>query len=184
MTYRLRRSTIADTEILGRIHAQAWRESYAEILPESVLSTSGSVEGRTAKRLAIFEHSTAKHGHFIVEDEKGRAAGFGDCGPAVETGDYAPAEVTTLYLLREAQGKRLGRMLFQTMMRHLAAQSFPSAALKVFTANASRSFYEKLGGQKAGEMNVTMAGQKFPTVVYVWRDLKPFALLENPGRST
>jgi L-amino acid N-acyltransferase YncA len=187
MTYRIRPSTLADAAALGRVHARAWRESYAGIVPESVLATAGSVEMRTAKMRAALASSTPMHGRFLVETDNGRVAGFGDCGPPLEVGDYAPAEIYRLYLLHEAQGRGLGPRLFLAMLKFLAEKGFTSAAGKIFNTNRkSRRFFEHCGGQKVGEMDVELGGMKFPTTIYLYPELKKFIAgsVENLLRKT
>lgn len=42
----------------------------------------------------------------------------------------------------------------------------------VLKDNASRLFYEALGGKKIDEIEVQIAGRKLTEVVYGWEDLK------------
>ncbi|MDE1901641.1 MAG: GNAT family N-acetyltransferase [Alphaproteobacteria bacterium] len=168
MPCTIRPAIPADTETLGRIHAQAWQETYAAIMPPDIFAKLSTVDARTAVRRDIFAFSTPRHGHFIVENETGDAVGFGDCGPARETGTYAPAEITTLYLLRRAQGQGLGGRLLVAMLEHLAAQGFASVALKALTANEqAKGFYRHMGGRQAAEI----PGDKWVETIYVWDDL-------------
>ena len=40
----------------------------------------------------------------------------------------------------------------------------------VLAENSARRFYERLGGEPAGESMVTIAGARLREVAYVWRD--------------
>ena len=169
MKYSIRPSTPDDIEALGRVHSLVWQETYRGLLPDDVLMVAGSVEKRTAIRREIFTHTSPRHAHFMVEDETGKLVGFSDCGPAREVGEFAPAEITTLYLLHEAQGKGLGRELLARMLRHLAEQGYGAAALSVLLANTeSRCFYEKCGGQLVREAVKNIGGKDIPIAIYRW----------------
>ncbi|MDE2028954.1 MAG: GNAT family N-acetyltransferase [Alphaproteobacteria bacterium] len=173
--YRIRPSTPADTEILGKIHAQAWRETYGDIVPADILATAASVEHRTEIRKKIFAHSKPDCGHFLIDSDAGEIVGFGDCGPARDVKIYAPGEIYTLYLLRAAQGRALGGRLLRHMLGYLAAQGFDGAALEVFAKNDSTiGFYKHLGGREIARKDTEMGGVSLPVAVFVWDDLQSF----------
>lgn len=175
MTYRIRPSTLSDTETLGRIHAQAWRESYTGLLSEELIANAGSIERRTTIRRRMFADSTPEWGHFLVETEQGEVVGFGDCGPAHEVKEFASAEIFTLYLLRSAQGQGIGKKLLLKMLGHLANLGFENAALKANIKNEKAlRFYQHLGGAEVQRMEANYDGVIVPLVVYAWYDLKIF----------
>lgn len=170
MPYRIRRSEISDREILGKIHSQAWQETYAGMIPVEMLTRVGSVASRTEVRKAMFAKMTERHGHFLVESVKDEIVGFGDCGPAYKTNAFAPAEIYALYVLRHAQNKGLGKALLDKMLEHLSLQGFNKAGLKVHINNfRAQGFYQHSGGEKIGQITDGDGEQEF---VYVWNDLK------------
>jgi GNAT superfamily N-acetyltransferase len=173
MTVTIRTALVADTAAIGRVHSLVWHETYTGKWPQQVLDTVGSPESRTEKRRKIFEFSTAKHGHLVVEAEDGRILGFSDCGPALEVQKFAPAEVTTLYVLKEAHGQGLGREMLRRQLQHLARVGYKSAALKVFLGNdKARAFYESCGGVYAGEAVVDFGGSGLPSAIYLWAHIQ------------
>ncbi len=176
MTYRIRRSLVSDTEVLGRVCSQAWQETYASIVPAESLAKAGSVERRTQTRRDFFENTTPDWLHLLAETKEGEIVGFCDCGPADELKNYAPAEICTIYLLRAAQGRGLGKKMLLMMLKHLAERGFESAVLGVLGENEkARHFYEGMGGKRVKEFNDDFFGPPLPTAVYVWSDLKKFA---------
>ena len=177
MSYRIRTSLPADTEILGQIHAQAWRETYGRVISSNILDKLASVERRTQIRRDIFAHTTPDHAHYLVEKD-GAVVGFGDCGPAREVADIAKAEITTLYLLRHAQGVGAGGALLRKMLEHLADRNFPDAALKVFADNEGAiDFYRHLGGTKKGSISEEIGAVTLPVVLIHWDNLSLFRAL-------
>ena len=178
MTYRIRRSLVSDTEVLGRVAAQAWNESYATIMPEAALAKSATVERRTEIRREFFAKTTPDWAHFLVETEKGNIVGFCDCGPVdkSESKEFGSSEILAIYLLRPAQGQGLGKRMFRMMLKHLAERGFDSAVLDVFMKNEKAiRFYEGMGGKKKAEMTREFAGTSLPLAVYMWSDLKKYA---------
>jgi L-amino acid N-acyltransferase YncA len=173
MPYTIRPSDISDTEILGKVHSQAWEETYPGLIPADTLAKIGSIEARTAARREIFVSATSLSAHFLVEDSAGKVVGFGDCGPAREVGQFAPAEIITLYLLREAQGKGVGKKLLFRMLAHLCEKDFSAAALKTNAgSDNSNNFYRHCGGHAVAEI----PGKEWMNTVYVWDNLKDFAV--------
>ena len=67
-------------------------------------------------------------------------------GEALETAD---AEIYSLYLLREAQGRGIGRALLRVVAAVLQQRGFKSVGLWVLERNRSRGFYESCGGRLA-----------------------------------
>ena len=176
MAYRIRRSKISDTEILGQIHSRAWQDTYIGLMPANLLARAGSVERRTAIRRDMFTNTTPDWGHFLVENEADEVVGFGDCGPAHQVKDFAEAEIYTLYLLQSAQKQGWGKQLMRHMLSHLAERSFKKAALNVLATNETAlQFYQKLGGQEVSRKTVDFLGTTLPEAVYAWPDLKMFA---------
>jgi L-amino acid N-acyltransferase YncA len=175
MGYRIRTSELSDTENLGRVHAQAWQETYPGILPADALAKFGSIEARTTRRRDIFNSTTPLSAHFAVENADRKIVGFGDCGPALEVKEFAPSEVYTFYLLHEAQGKGMGKKLLFKMFSHLADKGFAAVALKTNANGKSNQFYQYCGGQVVGQI----PSESWVNNVYAWPNLKNFMVDKN-----
>ena len=84
----------------------------------------------------------------------------------------ADAEITTLYVLRCAQGQGLGRALMKDLARTLAARGAGSLVIWVLRDNLrARGFYETMGGELAGERTERVGGWSVPSVGYRWADI-------------
>jgi GNAT superfamily N-acetyltransferase len=170
--YTIRPSLPSDTEDLGRVHAQAWRETYGGIFPSSILEKEGTVEARTLIRKHIFAASNSKHAHFLVEKGDHEIVGFCDCGPAREADLNADAEIMTLYLLQTVRGLGLGTKLLSRMFDHLYHAGFGTAAARVPIQNKSaRQFYARCGGHFVGDIEINWDGTKFLEAIYFWNDI-------------
>ena len=84
----------------------------------------------------------------------GTVVGFGMAGPQRTTSLRNlghTGEVWSLYVLRAAQGRGLGRGMMGAMLDALAERGHGSAALWVVMANPAARFYERLGGVRVME---------------------------------
>jgi len=171
MSYCIRASEIVDTEILGRIHAQAWHETYADIISQEILNKVASVESRTTIRKQMFANIKPTSGHFLAENDVGEVVGFGDCGLSFQAKGFAPTEIYTLYVLRSAQGNGLGKQLLVAMFNHLTQQGFSKSALKTHSQNKqAKDFYLHMCGQDFGDVK----SEDWDETVYVWPNLNLF----------
>jgi GNAT superfamily N-acetyltransferase len=154
---------------LAQVHVRAWRETYPGMLPQTYLDRL-SAEAHAARwtwRL--------KHGEEITLAAEGPdgLVGYasGDAmtrrGPAA-----ADCEITTLYVLRRAQGIGVGRALMTGLARTLAARGAGSMIIWVLRDNLrARGFYEAMGGAPAGERLERVGGWSVPSVGYRWGDI-------------
>ena len=178
---RIRRAGVDDAEIVARLHVDAWRESYAALVPPEALAAM-DVSDRAARWRDIF-HAQEDDGAsavFLAMGEDDAPKGFAACGrqrvERVEAAGFA-GEFTAIYLLGCAQRRGLGRALMGLMAKHLIAQSFSSASVWVFRDNPDACrFYEALGGEETGiDGEWSVLGVTLPDMSYGWRDLSKLA---------
>jgi len=134
----------ADAEDLARVHVAAWRETYRDLLPDAFLARMS--EPAHARRFARLLRDSPPHALTLVAAGRGGIVGYVEGGPS-RSGVAGEAELATLYLLRAAQGRGLGRRLLAGAARAMAANGATSLAISVLRDNtAARAFYEHLGG--------------------------------------
>ena len=178
---RIRRASMDDAEMIAQLHVDAWRKSYASLMPPEALSLL-SVEEQAERWRDIFRRpSERRRQRRVFGDGRGRdVLRFGSCcrqrRPRL-AGVGFPAEFSGLYLLRPAQRRGIGRALMGVMARHLIARGFSSASVWAFRDNPdARLFYEALGGEKTGiDGEWTVLGVTLPDMSYGWRDLSKLA---------
>jgi len=154
---------------LARVHVRAWRETYPGMLPQSFLDRMlpEAHAARWVWRLLHAEEIT------LAAEGPDGLVGYasGDTvsrrGPAA-----ADAEITTLYVLKRAQGEGVGRALMTGLARTLAAKDARSLVIWVLRDNLrARGFYEAMGGVVAGERMERVGGWSVPSVGYRWEDI-------------
>ena len=183
MNSPIRRATRLDADAIARTHIAAWRESYADRMPASVLAGFAQAEWRARweARFADLEKDPAG-AVFVVYDSDGALAGFGCCGRQTSQ-KLLPlgydGEISSLYLLRRIQRQGAGRRLVEIMASHLLAHGCAACGFWVFTDSPqARAFYERLGAAPVGIEGVWETfGMTVSDMAYGWRDLRAVVAL-------
>ncbi len=105
----------ADADDLARVHIQAWRETYAGLLPGPWLA---GMNAKVHARRFWLQLGRGRAGEMMLAVEA-RSGLVGYCAGAAE-------EIFTLYLLKKVQRLGLGRRLLASGARILAGQGRPS----------------------------------------------------------
>ena len=169
----IRRATPADIEAIARVHVQAWRESYRELMPPAAIDAR-PVELRIRQWQNTLDRLDRPT--FVVEHD-GVISGFVSGGSILWSGLPRSCEVSALYLLDAIKRRGIGRKLFGALLGELGARNLTSAGLRVLTGNMpARRFYEAMGG-RLGESRLERRGEfVFDDVAYIWDDVRAFAL--------
>jgi GNAT superfamily N-acetyltransferase len=177
----IRPAIASDLDQIGTVHVRAWRDSYAGILPAGPLAALDPARKAEGWRALLEPGDTI----LLVAQEGPRILGFGSAG-AQRTGMLRRlgylGEVSALYLLREAQGRGLGRALMGGLARGLSDWGYEAMALWVLTPNRpARAFYDRLGGVELHERDDSWAGMALRETAYGWRDLSVLMGPRPPG---
>jgi len=170
-----------DAKDLARVYVETWRTTYAGMVPDKVLlemseATQGARWARSIERgdeLVMVAEDTAKG---VI----GLSSGGPSRGNELRNGHGCKAEVFTLYILPDEQGRGIGRALLAGMFADFLTRGLGSAIIWVLGANPARFFYEALGGERSIERKERLWGADLPEIAYIWRDLA--ASLEHDPR--
>lgn len=162
----IRPAVPADAAAIARVHVATWRTTYPGLMPQHIIDglSEETSAARWTARLADGLTSA------LVAEAAGGVVGFVH-GGAERTGDYPPhdAEIYSLYVLKDFQGRGLGRQLVAAMARELAPQ-FNGLLIWVLKDNPAQRFYEALGGIYLVEKSAEFQGATIQEVGYGWRD--------------
>jgi ribosomal protein S18 acetylase RimI-like enzyme len=153
---------------LARVHVQAWRETYAGLLPPGFLARM-SEPGFARRFHRDLAQTTAVT--LLAADRSG-VIGYAQGGPSRRRTD-GEAEITLLYVLRASHGRGVGRELLTRTARALAEQGAASLIISVLRENhPARRFYEHLGGEaETPRQEPGPGGQLLYEVAYRWADI-------------
>ncbi|MEL6233240.1 MAG: GNAT family N-acetyltransferase [Pseudomonadota bacterium] len=172
MSASVRPAIDADLAGIGKVQVQAWHEAYTGILPSAGLARLDPARSAEQWRRVTLSGDTT----LTVAQDGPRLLGFGSAqaqrSRMLRDRGFA-AEVSSLYLLRAAQGQGLGRALMADMARSLAGWGFASLALWVLADNIpARGFYTHLGGSEVARREDVWAGAKIWEIAMGWPDLR------------
>src|SRR3954468_3449557 len=160
----VRRARPADAAEIARVQVQSWREAYTGIIPQAYLDQLSVSSHERQWRRTLGSGTWA----FVAEWER-KLVGFASGGLSRVRRDI-PGEIDVLYVLRAFQGRAIGRALFDPCHYELARCGHHGLLVWVLADNPARRFYQRLGGELAGESEVTLAGAKLREVAFVWPD--------------
>lgn len=181
MTFTIRPAAAADSNALARIHVDSWRTTYRGIVPDDFLAGLSVERRERGWRDALTHAGQQRSFVLLAEDEAGQAAGFTNGGPERENDPDYPGELYALYLLEQYQRRGLGRQLMALTARELIQRGANAMLLWVLADNPSRKFYERMGGQRLREKEITIGQTTLVEVAYGWPDLRPLAGLAPPA---
>ena len=156
-----------DARGLARVYVETWRTTYAGMVPDKVL-----LEMSESTQAARWARSIAQGDELVMlaEDAGKGIVGLSSGGRA--RGPHGcKAEIFTLYVLPDEQGRGVGRALLAGMFAEFVDQSLESAIIWVLAANPARFFYETTGGKRSAEREERLWGSDLPEIAYIWRDL-------------
>jgi L-amino acid N-acyltransferase YncA len=162
----IRAATAEDARAIAHVHVESWRTTYAGIVPDEYLAGLDET-----LRVKLWQEWLGGETVVLVAERKGEVVGFAHAGKIREAIGSADAELYSLYLLRESQGRGIGRGLLRVLAAVLQQQGFESLGLWVLERNRSRGFYESCGGRLAASKVIEIGGARLMEVAYWWPEL-------------
>ena len=131
LTTTVRPAVPADALAIARVHVEAWRATYAGIIPDDYL-----VAMTESKQLRFWRQQIATRGWagsvLVAEAPDARAdsghcrvVGFGSCGVLRGATEPYKAEIYTLYVAGDWQGRGIGRDLLTGLFQSLLRSALP-----------------------------------------------------------
>ena len=166
----VRKATMDDVGDIARIHVDAWRETYAEILPADFLKRL-SYEDRKEMWSQALSGPSGDVSLWVVDVDAGSIGGFAAVGPERGQLEGYSGELYAIYLLQQYQGRGFGRALFSAAVVALINVGYQTMGLWVLEENRSRGFYEHLGGAIVGRQMIQIGEMDYTEIAYGWQDL-------------
>ena len=166
----IRPATPADAPAIAQVRVDAWRTTYKGMIPDAYLAGM-KVEQSTALWEKILTAGPNSTSVFVAADERG-VVGFAAGNMLAEPKHRLDAELSAVYLVRDAQRSGIGQRLVATVAA--AQRSHGAAGLIVWVIagnKGARAFYEKLGAELLIEQPFNWDGMDLVEAGYGWRDL-------------
>jgi GNAT superfamily N-acetyltransferase len=166
----IRPAVPADASAIAQVRVDAWRATYRGMIPDAYLAAM-KVEESTAlwdKVLTAAPNTT----NTFVAGVDGRVVGFASGMMLAEPKHDLNAELSAVYLVRDAQRAGIGRRLVAAVATAQRAHGANGLIVWVIAGNKpARAFYEALGAERLVEQPFTWDGMDLVEVGYGWRDL-------------
>jgi ribosomal protein S18 acetylase RimI-like enzyme len=137
----IRPATFADAESIARVHVQSWEETYRGILPDETLDARP-----LSIRILHWRDWLSRAGRWtFVSESNGEVNGFA-CAFVNDDEPGFDSVLSTLYVLRSAQGRGIARALLRELASELVRANVRSMwLLTLRDRNPARAFYERVG---------------------------------------
>ncbi len=169
---KIRSAMESDSIGIARVSVESWQHTYRGIISNDFLD-SLSWKERSENWNEVLK--SPLYFCFVAENESKEIVGFASGGKTRENLRFPrnyDSELYAIYLLEPYQGKGLGSVLVLSLCEKLLENQFQSMIVCVLTQNPFRSFYEKIGGLKVADSDITIGKVSYPTIIYGWQDLK------------
>ncbi|MCC5602044.1 GNAT family N-acetyltransferase [Nostoc favosum] len=167
----IREANLADAPAIAKVHVDAWRTTYSNLMPAKFLADL-SYEERETKWVKILSNIAQDNFTYIAEDEIGQIVGFANGGQE-RTGDRLyQGELYAIYILKKYQRQGLGYRLISTIATRLIESGISSMLVWVLADNPASGFYQSLGGQQVNQKQIEIATVQLVEVAYGWTDTR------------
>jgi GNAT superfamily N-acetyltransferase len=175
----IRPAVPADAAAIAQVRVDAWRTTYKGMIPEAYLAAM-KVEESTAlwdKVLTAAPNTT----NTFVAVIGGLVAGFASGLMLAEPKYGINAELSAVYLVRDAQRTGIGRRLVAAVATAQQAHGANGMIVWVIAGNkTARAFYENLGAELLVEQPFTWDGMDLVEAGYGFRDLPALIAAGGP----
>lgn len=166
----IRPALAADAPAIAQVRVDAWRTTYRGMIPDAYLAAM-KVEESAALWDKVLSAAPNTTNTFVAEIN-GRVVGFASGLMLAEPKHGLDAELSAVYLMRDAQRAGIGRQLVAAVAAAQRAHGATGLIVWVIAGNkGAREFYERLGAEKLIEQPFTWDGMDLVEAGYGWRDL-------------
>jgi GNAT superfamily N-acetyltransferase len=163
----IRLAGVRDAGAIAHVHVQSWLTTYAGLLPAEYLASLNETE-----RVPLWQDWLARDISVFVAETDGQIVGFAGGGPIREPFETYDAELYAIYLLKEVQGRGIGRDLLQAVTQTLFQQSYKSMLVWVLEQNSAVRFYKRAGAQELTKKQIEIGGIYLPELALGWSELR------------
>lgn len=180
MSVTLMKATLAHARGIARVYVDAWRTTYAGLLPARAL-TGMSYDRQTVEWGHQIRHKSLHSPILVAIDARGTVVGHTSFGRArlddlPAAVDYLSTngmtgEIFTLYVHPDSQDRGIGRQLMAAAFAGIREKGLARAYVWVLESNPARYFYERMGGRYVADRTEDLWGIGVGQCAYAWPDV-------------
>jgi ribosomal protein S18 acetylase RimI-like enzyme len=174
----IRSAELNDAEGIAYVHVTARQETYRGLMPDSVLDTL-SMERRARQWKETLEDASNSYHPTLVAESERKIIGFANYGQERDGNPEYRGELFAIYILKEYQGRGIGRKLIQKTAEGLLTFKLASMLVWVLSDNPYQKFYERLGGVYLREKSLPIGDTMLMEKAYGWKDIRPLVKVES-----
>jgi GNAT superfamily N-acetyltransferase len=163
----IRLAGVRDAAAIAHVHVQSWLTTYKGLVPEKYLASLNEAE-----RTPLWQEWLTRDISVFVAEHEGRIVGFAGGGPICEPLAAYDAELYTMYLLEEVQGRGIGKGLLGAVGQALVRKDLTSMLTWVLEQNPAVCFYEKMGAVHLMSKQIEIGGASLSELALGWPDLR------------
>jgi GNAT superfamily N-acetyltransferase len=167
LALRVRTAQPSDAADLARIYIDSWQDTYAGLMPHSMLKAM-SLSGHTARWQAAMRGPGTV---LVAEDADHGPIGLTSCGAARDDGLGFDGEIYTLYVDPSFIGRGTGKALLAGAFDTLKDRKLNSCLIWAHAQNNACFFYEAMGGRRIATRTTRLMGEQTPETGYGWKSL-------------
>lgn len=165
-----REASMSDATSVAEVLVSSWKESFVGVVLNSFLDRL-TVEAQSERLRSRLSGADNSYRMFVAELTDGRMVGFADTGKPRDDLAY-DAELYSIFLLHDFQGKGIGGRLFKMVKQFLCEQGKTSMYLRALERSPYRPFYEKMGGRVISNIRLQLENIEVDAVLYGWESLR------------
>jgi ribosomal protein S18 acetylase RimI-like enzyme len=172
MAIDIRPAQERDVSDIAKVVVDAWRSTFAGILPADFLDGL-SYDQQKQRHRKMFERPGVNY-HVACSD--GAIVGFASGGPTRRDAFRHESEVYAIYLLAEFQYRHLGSVLFRKVATDLKRSGRQGLVVVALSNNPHRGFYQRLGGVPVDANPIALGSATVDQIAYLWDDVASLGL--------
>ena len=165
----IRVAEVRDAAAIAHVHVQSWLTTYENIVPKEYLASLNEEQ-----RVPLWQDWLARDINVFVAELEGQVVGFAGGGAIREPLHTYDAELYTLYLLKEAQGRGIGKLLLAKVVQALDQKDYKAMLVWVLEENPAVQFYGASGAQYITSRQIKIGGIQLSEVALGWSALKQY----------
>ena len=175
----IRPAKLEDTQALGDVEVEVWRDTYPDVLPVEFLTKTLDPTLCAARWQRRIRRERSWPPLVVLTGEPKTVVAYATAGPSRINNLPTPyaVEIYELYVKPDEQGQGIGRRLCEAIAERALTKGLESLCVEVLEKNTNRFFYEALGGRLAARRDHPFAGTTLPSCIYGWPDVRTLTRL-------